>query len=239
MKNKTFTHFVKKTVINLAVVLGFIAVSTSAQAALVPVTFKVDMTGVDMSAGTGVYVLGELGGTMQWKHQTMTLEQNNVYAVTVSIEEGTQLYYYFTINTLWAPNQLRETYPIPAPCGSTGSEKTGGWAGDRFLTVPTGGTTVLYPYSGCGTATKVSTNNVEKVACTPNPAADKVTVTLPESDVNATIDVVDLSGKQVSNTTAVAKNKQVEFNVSNLPSGIYVVVIKTQSQVYTSKLNVK
>jgi hypothetical protein len=235
---RTFTQRTKKAAMTLAMALGLIGIATSANAALVPVTFKVDMTGINMTGGTGVYVVGELGGTMQWVHQSMSLEQNNVYAVTVNIEEGTKLYYYFTIHTDWT-DAMREAKPLPAPCASTGAEKTGGWAGDRFLEVPVGGTTVSFPYSGCGTATGIIAPEVSAVVCTPNPANDFVTITLPETAANAKVELIDLGGKKAMSVDVAVTDSQAQINVSALNAGIYVVVITTNTKVYTTKLSVK
>ena len=119
----------------------------------VDITFKVDMTGVDMTNATGVYITGQF--TDPWIFQEMTLEANNIYSITLSLPEGEIYYYYYKIAADWE-SSTRETWPIPAPCGSDGTEKEGGWEGDRVITVPSASEALAtVPYGGCSETTAI------------------------------------------------------------------------------------
>lgn len=179
----------------------------------VDVTFKVDMTGVDMSSGDGVYIVGELNS---WTHSAMALEGDNVYSVTLSLAEGAIHYYYYTINTLWEGDQLRETFPIPAPCGSDGTEKTDGWAGDRFVTVPaTAEVLATVPYGGCSGTTPVNKVDLKnEVAIYAIGGGINVEVT----DLSK-VEIFSIDGKLVSKVI-VEGNKTISCS-----KGVYIVKV--------------
>jgi hypothetical protein len=70
----------------------------------------------------------------------------------------------------------------------------------------------------------------------PNPVTDKVTVTLSEeAGANATIEVLDYTGKVLSTQPVSGSNTVVDMN--NLPSGIYILKYMDGSNRQTLKIN--
>ncbi len=69
----------------------------------------------------------------------------------------------------------------------------------------------------------------------PNPATDKITVTLNNTSIgstNNTVQIVDYLGRVISQQKALvsAGNTTLEFNINSLPKGNYVVVVKNQTE---------
>lgn len=57
----------------------------------------------------------------------------------------------------------------------------------------------------------------------PNPANDKVTISTSKSINAGTISILDLNGKIVKSEKVTSNTNQVQFNVSDLPQGVYHV----------------
>ena len=77
----------------------------------VPVTFKVDMTGVDVT--NGVYVTGEFPNQAgkTWQLNKMIYTGDNVYQYKTNISIGSSGAYYFLNDDKWG---VRES--VPAEC---------------------------------------------------------------------------------------------------------------------------
>jgi hypothetical protein len=168
--------------------IGLVAIVLPSLAYSVNVKFTVDMTGIDQTGGTGVYLLGQLNS---WTHSPMTLEPGSttVYSVTLNLTAGAQHIYYYTINTLWAPNQLRETVPTACALSST---VPSGWTGDRAITVPAADVTIAEIYSGCST-TAISGLVVDELNAYSKDGQILVNVASPSE-----VSIYSLDGKVVS-----------------------------------------
>lgn len=72
----------------------------------------------------------------------------------------------------------------------------------------------------------------------PNPSNGKVYVSLDKSisGQNFNIDVINLSGKVVYNSTRAESNDTKEFDLSALPSGIYVIRLSGDDTTYRRKI---
>ncbi|MFO7668984.1 MAG: glycosyl hydrolase 53 family protein [Bacteroidales bacterium] len=112
----------------------------------VPVTFKVDMTGVDVS--NGVYVTGEFPNDLgeEWKLNSMTLESDNIYAYSTEMEIGASGAYYFLNDDDWG---AREKVPV---------ECIAYWGLDRGFEIPPGSDSMTFAYvwSSCEQISPVS-----------------------------------------------------------------------------------
>jgi len=69
----------------------------------------------------------------------------------------------------------------------------------------------------------------------PNPARTYVTVCIPDSEIEARLNLYDISGRLVN--SYFIKNKQ-RISVEGLSSGIYLYTITTDNKFYTGKLSV-
>lgn len=78
----------------------------------------------------------------------------------------------------------------------------------------------------------VENENSNRMKIYPNPATDKISVHFNIDKAN--IRIMDVSGKVVINRREITKNS--EINVSELPEGIYFVVVKNSNLFMTDKL---
>lgn len=82
----------------------------------------------------------------------------------------------------------------------------------------------------------VSQNQKGQVRISPNPATDKVNITLPDNDrlESTTVTIYDLTGRQVLTQKTTANT--VELDLSTLAKGSYLVKIDTNNSIYTEKI---
>jgi len=69
----------------------------------------------------------------------------------------------------------------------------------------------------------------DNVKIFPNPAADKLTVTVPDSPLGYAISIIDITGQQVY-SGFFGRNSRIELPVSNLQKGIYFIRISDNDQ---------
>ena len=87
---------------------------------------------------------------------------------------------------------------------------------------------------------KVNFGKAGAVTIYPNPASDKVNITLPTSLTNksALISILNVEGKMISQLQ-IAKTGQTEtVNVSSLPNGTYILRIVTNTEVVNRTIQV-
>jgi hypothetical protein len=109
------------------------------------VTFMVSMKGSGMDLSNGVFIAGGIYNA-DWDFHAMTKEGDSLYAVTITLNEGDTIGYYFITQDSWDNlAQFREP-AIPNACD--GSEYLG-WSGDRGLIVPISDTTILANWGTC------------------------------------------------------------------------------------------
>jgi len=157
----------------------------------VPVTFKVDMTGVDVS--NGVYVTGEFPNDQgeEWKLNSMKPEGDNIYSYTTEMEVGAAGAYYFLNDDDWGAREK-----VPAECIVH-------WGLDRGYEIPaeSEGETFAYAWSSCEEIRPVSVADPALAASLfnvfPNPIQnDRLSLSANISDkVNLTI--LDFQGKRL------------------------------------------
>lgn len=86
----------------------------------------------------------------------------------------------------------------------------------------------------------VDSNKIEsETIIYPNPASDYLHILLPESFEYKDIKIYDLHGRFVINYSIANKEKDIQINISNLNSGIYVVQITTNKKNIVSKMIIK
>jgi len=69
----------------------------------------------------------------------------------------------------------------------------------------------------------------------PNPATDKITVALKNTDAIAAISIVDLSGKIIFKKIENKNNSSIVVDISSLASGVYFIEIVTKANYKTTK----
>ena len=157
----------------------------------VPVTFKVDMTGVDVSRG--VYVTGEFPNDQgeEWKLNSMKPEDDNIYSYTTEMEVGAAGAYYFLNDDDWAAREK-----VPKECIVH-------WGLDRGYEIPAGseGETFAFVWSSCEEIRPVSVQDKALVASEPlfnvfpNPIQnDRLNISINVGD-KVNLNITDLQGR--------------------------------------------
>ena len=185
----------------------------------VPVTFKVDMTGVDVS--NGVFVTGEFPNAEgeTWKLNSMTLEDDNVYSYSTEMEVGATGSYYFLNDDNFA---VREN--VPEECVEY-------WGLDRGYKIPAGSTgeTFSYVWSSCDEIDTVSIN-VQTIASGslfevfPNPAQNsKINLTFSVDD-QVLITLINTQGQIIYNKELICENDSHHvIDLLPLQKGVYLL----------------
>lgn len=80
----------------------------------------------------------------------------------------------------------------------------------------------------------VNSTESETISIYPNPARESINIICGENSVGSTVEVIDMHGKVVVQTTVLSGNS-VAINTTNLTSGVYFVRVNNGSVVLTSK----
>lgn len=193
--------------------------------AAVDVTFQVDMTGYNVDLG--VYIVGD---ATAWAFVSMAHLGNNIYSVTLQLEEGTQGAYYFIRNNSWDNyQQYRET--VPSECAVW-------WGSDRGYVVPNVGTTLPHVFSSCETTLGVDLMVKAEIALYPNPVHETLEIKMKENQLIKEVELMDVSGKLVLNT--VVENKsELQLDLRRFNSGTYFLTVQTDVGVLSKKIIIK
>ena len=91
----------------------------------------------------------------------------------------------------------------------------------------------------CNDCPITSVKEIEKknINIKPNPVTNNFTVTLDESNTSALVQLYNLVGQVVYSEQTNAS--EINVNVSNLNSGVYMLKINQNGKVYTSKVIVQ
>jgi arabinogalactan endo-1,4-beta-galactosidase len=192
----------------------------------VNVTFVVDMTGQDVSRG--VYIVGQMNN---WNITKMTALGNGLYYwSTVLIEGDAYAYYYLTTSTWTNYLDYRET--VPEECDL--SAELIGWAGDRAILVPDKDTIAAVVWGSCETIDTIALSLGRSISgdtddfnikVYPTPGIDYIHVDLSLAAANISIELIDLSGRVIKTIRKLKYEKEVVIDVTDVPSGIYILKI--------------
>jgi hypothetical protein len=80
---------------------------------------------------------------------------------------------------------------------------------------------------------KHSINN--KILVYPNPVSDYIKIKVPENVNGKSISVFTIFGRKLMDKTISKKIKDVELDCADLPSGIYILQLNTESETYRTK----
>jgi len=158
----------------------------------------------------------------------------NSFPATVNSGETYTLNYTFTLPANWDETEINIIGMLIAPDGTIDN------AGKATITEA-----VANGYVS-GTSMQVSVNELSQIDATlqvyPNPANDYATieVNLP-SESNATLRIVDLSGKEVAsrNYGSMTGSSTITVNTANYVSGMYVVELVLDNAVFQRRLIVE
>jgi len=97
----------------------------------------------------------------------------------------------------------------------------------------------IYPgtwefYLTCKKETGIKGTNFRALSLTPNPASDKVQITLPENTEKASLTISDLSGKIIE--TVAVNGSSFELDISRYAAATYIVNLSTDDYQYEGKI---
>lgn len=182
-------------------------------------TFKVDMTGQDVS--NGVFISGTFtGGSGQFR--PMFNVGGGVYAYYTYLPAGEEGgYFYLNGNDL----SFRET--VPAECAD--------WMGtDRKYQIPGHDITYSDYWGSCGPSAAEETLAEDQVCFHPNPASDSIFPDCPGCAEPATVFVLNLNGRAVKIFESVKSGELLD--VSDLPDGLYFLKWMDGDRTITQKI---
>lgn len=212
--------------------LTFLGAVAFAQAQMVPVTFAVDMNGVD-EFNPDSDTLRVAGDLQSWTPRDPSGEniltdedENGVYSVTLDLAPGAYEFKYVINN--WDGsggfNEASGTTPVVSAdttCFNDGN--------NRPLTVTADGADLpVYEYNSCeeselGASSARDFAELRGVTVGPNPATDYATVALPAGGTYA-IRVMSANGRVMSE---VADFTQASYEIAgaDFPAGLYLVEV--------------
>lgn len=184
---------------------------------MVPVTFNVDMTGVDVS--NGVFVTGEFPNAEgeTWKMNPMTLNYDNVYSYSTEMEVGAAGSYFFLND-----DNIGSRESVPEECVEY-------WGLDRGYKIPAGSTgeTFSYIWSSCDVIQPVSISNLSSpeeffFEMYPNPSQDNELNLIFSVDDRVDLSIINTSGQiAYSKEIDCYKNNRHMIELKSLRKGVY------------------
>jgi len=81
--------------------------------------------------------------------------------------------------------------------------------------------------------------SLDAIAMYPNPASDRVFVSIPQAFNNYTIEITNSLGQSIQTIGGSADSSEISFDVSTIQTGLYFVTITADGQTTTKKLLVK
>jgi hypothetical protein len=193
---------------------------------MVPLTFRVDMTGVDVSKG--VYVTGDFpdANGKTWQLNRMWYDEGNIYRYRTEIALGSSGAYYFMNDDVWG---IRET--VPPECAAY-------WGSDRGFQIPLNSSGEVYGFiwSSCEPIRGVSAERVPghsseiSVEIYPNPVDRGPLWVHFETNAEVTVSVTDLHGRRVLRSVMPpGGDGKLEIPAGSLPEGLYLLALTGQS----------
>lgn len=194
----------------------------------VQVTFKVDMTGEDVS--TGVWMTGSMTGS-SWLILSMQDEGNNIYSRTIIMHPGDSGAYYFMNDDVWGS---RET--VPAECATW-------WDSDRGYVIHNSDTTYAFTWGTClppGAVNQIesSKQSSSEIVLFPNPVTgSQVNVKAVGLSGDMNIKIIDLSGRILHEENTSAQN--ILLINKAFDSGTYLMHITNNERFFNKIFVVK
>lgn len=191
----------------------------------VEVTFKVDMTGVDVS--NGVFVTGDFTG-LNWQFMHMELVGDNIYAYTTQIPGRSSGAYIFQNKADWG-EQWRET--VPVECALF-------WNSHREFVIEKEAAQFGFVWGTCTAVSETGVGELDpaSIHIAPNPASNLVFIQ-SENRISS-IEILNILGETNKNITFPGL-REMQIDISDLDSGIYFIKMITYNNLFLTKKFVK
>ena len=165
------------------------------------------------------------------------------------------------VNAQWQQTSLTNTYQVTAiailgsntfvgtegngvflsqDSGTTWNATNNGLTNEYVTSLAASGSNIFAGTSSIGvwenelsditTGIEKTNNNVDNIMVYPNPTANNLTIISPQ---NAVIEITNIQGQLIKTLTTTGNKTNI--NVSALPSGVYIVQVKTEKGVEVRK----
>ena len=201
----------------------------------VNVTFKVDMTGQDVSRG--VFIVGQVS---DWDFVSMKSEGNNIYSTSFDFQPGSVFAYYFITTNNWTGYEnYRET--IPEACANSDELLNDpDWNTDRAFVVPVNDTTIAHVWASCETFTTnaSSFHLIQHLNIYPNPTYNSIiTIDNPQQQQSIqTVRLISSTGKTYFPSINYQEDGKILINIGNIKKGLYLISVLSGNNRYSSKI---
>lgn len=189
----------------------------------IPVTFKVDMTGVEISEG--VFVTGDFTGE-DWQLMPMTDVGDDIFEFTGKIPGRSHGAFIFQNKADW---NISSREIVPANCALF-------WDTHRAFVVGDEATEFAYVWGSCTKIDEVEVSEIDRpnIILSPNPVQSKLYIHAA-ADIKS-IEVYDIAGRKVFEKSGNEKTTEI-IDTSSLPDGVYFLfVANTNGQIIIEKL---
>jgi arabinogalactan endo-1,4-beta-galactosidase len=202
------------------------AIINGEQLSEVKITFKVDMTGINVN--NGVYITGSFTGSSNWSILPMNNEGNNIYSYTVEMLPSDVGAFYFLNNNDW---DARET--VPVECALM-------WNIDRKYIIGENDTVIAVKWGTCEsfttTVSKLSFSNGIKIYPNPN-SGQQIIIENINKEPLTEIEFLNSLGQKEGIVYSYINNKsQITIYFKQIKKGFYFIKIKGNESVYSQKI---
>lgn len=200
----------------------------------VNVTFKVDMSDIDIN--NGVFIVGQM---TNWDFVEMDAAENSVYSTTFELIPGDVFAYYYITNNSWDNYEAyRET--VPEACANSDELLNDpDWTTDRAFIVPQTDTLIANVWASCQTINSISVlNQSNGIQIYPNPVIGNSIIV--ESFNNEKIESICLLNSMGQIQHVVCINKQgdalFQIDLHDLQKGVYLLQAIINKGVFSRKI---
>ncbi len=229
---------------NFATIFALLCLVIGTQAQNVNVSFKlkaINSDGVAVDTTEGVYLVGDV---TSWNFRPMEELDSHIYIFDTTLHVGDTLSFYFILVNSWdsAGNQDWNYYKryreYPDTADAICNPSWAKWKGDRWMVVPSMDTVIYVQWGLCGSLlnTAVKQNGLAAFKVYPNPAKDKIIVSLP-ANANSQIEIFDITGKRLKYIKTIENN--VTIGLEGFPASMYIIKATCGNNTFYQKVMVK
>lgn len=195
----------------------------------VTVTFKVDMSGKDVSRG--VYIVGTIN---DWAISKMNEEGDSIYSYSLELTPGETLNYYYLTTSTWTNYEsYRET--VPSECALA-------YGSDRQFIVPSSDSVISVIWGTCSSISLNANQNTrqKRINIKPNPADEQVFIESHRPLANSVLTIANTNGQVVKKLVFDEKTtNNSTVGINDFEAGIYLFNFKFDNETDTVRVIVK
>ena len=209
------------------------------------ITFRVDMSNVDMISADGIYVMGVFTEPL-WQAGAIVMsdaDNDMIYEATVTVSGSAEFQYKYTNGDPYPDGSIDGAVEEIGDFETLGCGVPNGIGGFNRIYTRDGSGAVLdiVCYNFCTALCEVSVNEIEeriRFTAYPNPADEDINVTFEDIATVQSIQLMNQLGKELIFISGNNISADCNMDISHLPSGVYTLRVNT-SQGDVAKLIIK